>query len=529
MKPITNGSAGLIAAIATPRENFAARQAARQEALQLQNILSTQQQQEVADEQAAAAALEQQLAAERALPFFGKDRQNLASHVKGEEKQVFERLRDNYAGDARRWFAAEGQSWMAGAAARLQKAPFYQNATQNRAAVLAAQQAITEGKHIVGTAAADGYRSGEQHLQDFLEGKSDSFSFKGSYKPDDDLKEFRDRFAPGRLEHERVAVSEEEKLAHLINKYGQEGGQDRYYRQYRMVPTYYKSSSLNAAIKFGQDNARFGMEQGRFGMEQGRFRMQQEDQSRQRELFGLQKQGLKLSNAKKAQELSGDGANGLPFDTDFFLYPTAKLDLRHEAGVKKQLPYSGTDISRVRTLAGRTLFGDAVQPIAQQLGLQRTKDGTYTSGNIREAFSPDNGTGVFDLSKSQFTVQSIEPTLFYDPVDVTPAGLSPAGVNGYVRVKVQFNSDASATAAGLYNERWGWLPDGSTKAGTGNYVPNNDDNPANSRTATLMVPIGKVDAQHNKPLMKAIQKETMGVSAANKAQVDAPYLPSPMR
>jgi hypothetical protein len=503
------------------------RSAQRQEAVQLQGILTQQKEIEVRQEQQAAAALEQQLAAERALPFFGKDLLNLSAHVRGEEKQLFERLRDNYAGDTRRWYAAEGQSWMAGAAARLQKAPFYQQATQNRAAVLAAQQAITEGKHIVGTTAADGYRTGEQQLQDFLSGRSNTFSFNGSYAPDDDLKELRNTLPSARLPFERVAVSEEEKLAHLINVHGEEVGTSKYFRQHRNVPTFFKTLPLTEAVKFGQDNVRFGMEQGRYGMEQGRYRMAQQDQAMQRAMFGLQAEGQQLSNAKKRQELSGVGANGLPFDYDLLAHPSETVALKHDPANNHKLP-SGIDVSKMKSLAGVTLFGGADEVLAKQLGMSRTKDG-YTRGNIKEGFSEANGVNAFSLAGADFEVVGLSPTLYYSPADVLPNGmLNPNGVRGYARITAKFSTPDAAAKAGLYNPNR--LPltsrtdktgifDSETKSGVAVYNPE-------TKQASFFVPVGYIDGRLNKPMVKQIQKSVMGQKEANES-FDAPYTPRP--
>ena len=522
MIPATNES-GLLGVLAQPRENWSARSAARQEELQLQNILTTQKTQAVAEEMAAAAALEQQLAAERALPFFGKDLQNLSAHVKNDERQVFERLRNNYSGDARRWFAAEGQSWMAGAAARLQQAPWYQKAVQNRASVLAAKQAIEKGEYVVGTAATDGYRSGEQNLQDFLEGKADTFNYKGAYKPEDDLKELREMFAPGRYEHERVAVSEEEKIAHLINKYGQEGGADRYYRQHKNVPTYFRSSGLNGAIKFGQDNARFGMEQGRFGMEQGRFRMQEEDQSRERQLFGLQKQGLQLSNAKKAQDLTGGGGeNGMPFDYSLFANPDTKVALKNDATGNKRFS-NGVDFSKVTTLAGATLQGNGDEILARHLGLQRTKDGYV--GRFKDGYIPSNGGHVVNLEKSNYTIQGLESKVYYDPKDLGTNSNERKPLKGYAKVTLKFSTPYDAEKAGVYdpNRVWGGTKptsifDSETRAGVGTYDPE-------TQTATMFVDASDIRGVN---LQKALQKSQMGTKESNES-FNAPYMPSSLR
>ena len=521
------GGSNLLGALLSPVDNFAARSAARSEGMQLATYRAQLQEQDLLKEQQAAAEADQFAQTIRKIPFVGRDQQKLQAFVKSEEQQLYKTLRDEYGGNFRKFWAARGPSFLSGAATRLRESPFYAQALQNIQNVALGQESHAKGENLVGQVGPNGYQTGEQQLQDFLAGKSDTYVHNGSYKPDDDFKEVRSTYANGHMPWERVAMSENDKLNYLIDTHGEATGRDKFLRQHQGTSVYYRTDPITKMFDFQNDQARMKMDIGRYGMAQNADRraatqlgLSINADKRASVNSAMQGELLGLRIQEKKNEINGT-LNGKPFDYDLLSHPSEVIRLAHDPANPKKLA-NGIDLSKLNSLAGVTLFGQNDEVLAQQLGLQKTKYG-YTRGNIKSGFTTGNGVHALDLSQSGFTVQSISPTVFYNPSDVRPNGLNPNGVNGYAQVTVQFDNDQAATKAGLYNERWGWLPDESTKAGTGVYTPNSDKNMSTSRTATIFVPVGNIDGNKNKSFVKAIQKNTMGTSAANKAQSDADY------
>jgi hypothetical protein len=523
------GNAGLLSAILTPRDNWSARSAARQEGLQLQTYLTAQKQQEVLAEQQAAANAEQFLASAKAIPFLGRDVQRLNTHLRSEEKELFTRLHDDYDGNFKRFWDAEGSSWMQQAAARLTQSPFYQQATLNRQNVMAAQQAVQKGESLVGMPAPtpSGLKTGEQQLQEFLEGKADTFSFNGSYKLNDDLKPLRDQYAPGKYPWIKTQVDEQTKYDSLVGQHGELIGRDMYMRHYKGVPVFYKTDPFTDKFKFERDQGRYAIavdEHNRGGI---RLNMQLQDQADQRVLRTQQATLNDFKIKEKRNERNGTTNSGVRFDEDLLSSPQVTLSLRHDFSTPKKLPHSGIDLGTINLLSGVTLFNDkADEAWKRQLGLSRQtiKIGNqtverYGRGNITEGFTDQNGVNAINLKDRDFEVIQVEPKMYYDAADNRSGdkknpGLNPDGVKGYARVLLQFNDNTEAYRAGLRD----FLGIGQTKAGTGVYNPSN-------HTATLFVPAGYIDGKKNKQFLKALQQAYQGQKMANESpEASAPFM-----
>lgn len=515
---IPANSAAVLGALLKPSRNYAAEQGAKMEALQLQGILTTQKQQEVAEEEAAQAQAEQFMQAVNSLPFEGRDKQKLSQYMKGEERALFTRLRDGYAGDYRKFMQAEGSTWMQGAATRLQSSPFYQQATLNRQNVLLAKQALQKGERILGSDTPGGYVSGEQYLAQYINGQTDAFDLKGTYKPDTDAaKELREQYAPNRLPWERVAATPDEVAAHLVSKYGAEVGRDLYERNFKGVPVYYRSDKITDAVRFGQDNSRFNMEV-------GKYRMAQDDQRMQRAAFGsseaLRRKQGQLLDAKIA-ETNRQGQGGRPYDHYLLSSPSEMVQLRHDPANPKQLA-NGVDLGKVNALAGVTLYGNGDDILARQLGLQRTRDGYR--GSFGQAFTTENGVNAINLKGVSYDILGVDSKAFYNPADFGPNADQRKPLNGYARVTLKF-SPYEAEKAGLYDpNRLPWIDknkptstfDSETRLGTSLY------NPATG-TATLYVPAGDL---RNPNFLKAMQRDEKGTKSANE-DFTAPAVPLP--
>lgn len=517
MNPLINDNgAGLIGAALMPRDNWAARSAERDRSLQLGAYRTAQKEQEVLLEQQAAAQTEEFLTAARSLSFMGRDVQKLGAHVKGEEKQLLKRLQEDYGGNYKKFWMAEGQQWMAGAAERLKQSPFYQQATQNRQNILAAQEARKKGEFIVGNRAPTGagYQTGEQQLQDFLNGKADTYSFNGSYKPEDDLKPLREQYAPGKFPWERVAIDEDTKLNSLIDTHGEQLGLDKYYRQHQGTQVFYKTDPITKMYDFQRDQGRYQMDIGRFGMEQTRLNrdgvrlnMAVQDQSDQRLLRGQQATLNNLKIKKATNELSGAGIDGKTFDYKAFAEgATDELTIAPDAEGSKKLPLSGIDLSGVRRLRGTTLFEGLPDIFLQQMGVTKTKTG-YEGGTVKEGFIDSNGVYPIDLSKSRYQTVAVDPKVFIDPrrIDAGNQRLQ-RGTKGFTRMTIQFATKEDAINAGVFSN---WKVGSVPKGAVGAYDKA-------TRQLTFYGNIGDVDRASNPNLINAAIKAQQGQKVANE-------------
>ena len=295
------GNAGLLSALLTPQTNWSARSAARQEALQLTAYNAALQEQQLTQEQAAAAKAEEGLRALRSLPFMGKDVQKLREHVKSEEKELFTRIHDKYKGNLKQWAAAESQSWLSGAADRLKNAPFYAQAVQNVQNVKTAQEAATKGEFLVGGNGLNGYQTGEQRLQDFLQGKADTFQHVGSYKLADNLKGLREKQVPGLYSWQSKQYSPDEIYQHLVEQNGEAVGKDMFLRHFKDATVFSKAEPLNDKLKLQMEQGRFALDQGRFGLERQRVGIAASNQASMNTLREKQGQLLdaKIKNEKQ--------------------------------------------------------------------------------------------------------------------------------------------------------------------------------------------------------------------------------------
>ncbi|RYC70678.1 hypothetical protein [Spirosoma sordidisoli] len=533
MVPVASGNANLIGAVTAPFTNWSAASAARQEAVQVGAIANQQSEQQLAEEQQGEALTQQFLQKARSLPFLGKDRQRLQAYVNAEEKALYRKLLTEYNGNFRAFAKAELPTWQADSASRLQQQPWYAQATENVRNVLAAQEAANKSEFLVGNGDLKNFRSGEKELEGFLTGQSDVYKFRGSYKPDDDLKEIRDQYAPGRLPWERVAVGEDEKLNRLVDKYGREMGVDKYLRQHAGTQVYYKTDPITKAYEFQMDQGRYQMavnddkrSQARLGMEGQRLGLAFDANRRAAAGFktdqALKGQAYQLNQikiAKGLQDLSGKSADGKGYDYKLFgegAAPADRIRLNPDAEGSKVLPFSKVDLSKVGQLQGATLFGELGDVLLKQLGIQKTKTG-FSKGNIQEGFIDANGVQPINLKGLNFQVMAVEPKVFIDPKSMNPAkGALNRDTRGYSRVTVQFNDPTEARKAGLFDN---WTGFGPTKAGTGVYNPS-------TRQATIFVPIGAVDEATNPNFVNALIKAQQGQKRAND-EWDSPSIPTP--
>ncbi len=507
------GNANLLGAVFTPTTNWAAHSAARQEALQLGEILNQHAAQKNAETSAAAADTEAFLATARATPFMGRDKQKLMAHINAEQKALEKKLVEDYGGNIRLFAKSELPAWKAAASQRLLSQPWYQQASENTRNVVAAQEARNKNEFLVGNGDLTNFKSGEAELSDFLAGKSDGYSFRGGYKPEDDLKHFRETYAPGKLPWERVQVGEDEKLAHLVDVYGKEMGVDKFLRQHRNVPIFYRQEPLTKAVEFAQNQGRYQMainaDQRSANADRRSAAAFQTGEQLKRQHMTLN--GLEIQ--KKSAELSGKTASGVGYDYQKFA-----------AGATDQMRLK-TPQGQTVTLVGSPQFGGSTDVLLQQMGLSKTKrkEGdkivdTYSRGNITQGYTFQNGLNPIDLSKSQFTVENVDPKVFINANQIDAKNQRFVGpVNGLVRATIRFNSVRDAEKSGLYDPNRllngtgaTSMFDSETKLGAGVYDPE-------TMTATLLLPAGYVDQQSNPNYINADIKANQGQKEANQS------------
>ena len=462
--------------------------AARQEALQLQSMITQQKELELTQEQQAGAQLQNYLQQVKSLPFIGADVSKLKDYVrKNIEQPVYNRLKE-YGGSLRKWMGTEGAAFMQNANSALLQSDMYKRADQNRLSVEQAREAIKKGEVLIGgqLEGTNNYMPGEAMLSDFLSGKREVFDFHGSYKQEDDMKTLRETYAPGKMPWDIVAVPEAQKLNFLIDTHGREKGMDKYYRQHMGTQVLYKYDPLNKAQE---------------------FEWKAEDQAMQRQRHGLamqlgnQQLGL---NQLRAEKLKND-LTGKSDSSQASLWEQMRNEATNEFNIAV-----GGDPNNVLPLYGMTVAkGDKL--FADELGLQRIndKDGGFSISGLKKALT-DKGD-IFDLSNIKGSVIGIAPKLYYNAREAGPDGSFPNGQTGYARVTVKFNNPYEAEKLGLYDPNRVFGGTGSTSMfdmqtgkGTGIYDPD-------TQTATFTVPF---------PVTKTLASKIVGTNTTKKLGAD---------
>lgn len=524
MTTVSQGNAGLIGAIMQPSVSYGQMAAARQERFQLQGILTQQAEVALAEEQQAVAQQQQYMQQLGSLPFVGRDIQKLGQHLKAEQKAVYDRLATTYNGNFKQFWQVEGPTWMQGASTRLQQSKVYQQGVLNRQNVDMARKAVAEGKVLNGQGSLENYQFGETLLNQFESGMSDGFRFSGAYKPEDDMKEIRGKYAPGHYSWEQVQASDGEVQAQLLQAHDKPTAMDKYLRQYKGVPVFYKSDPMNVKQDYvwkaedqQMDKGRYGMEQTRLGMEKGRYGMAVQANGRAAQAHNM---NMKLGQQKlnKGEEEAQLGAGGF---AQKLIGEGGQIQVQiGSAGTKpgvRKLPNGQIDLTKMGgVLNGVPLLGNGYDFLMQQLGLAKGKDG-YT-GNITEAFTEANGGHVIDLSKSSYTILPLDNTLYYDG-KANHSG-NAGKLKGFARVRIQFDSGDDAKAAGLWNGDWN-VP----VAGVGVYRKTEGGwRGDNGGYADLF--IGGKDLPAKGLMMNRILKDHLGTSASSKEYYSGGGFPS---
>lgn len=496
----TDNSA-LIAEVFKPRTSWGQLMALKDRDLQYQVTLTQAEQQKALEMQQADANFQAVQAALNENDFEQPDEVRVGAWLKGQEKTLATYLKDQYQGDVAQWYKVEFPAWVHNTMTQLRKSPEYQQAVQNRLQVGLLKKARAEGQTPVGRVVQDKagkprYVSADEMYLEYMNGKTPSFTYLGAYKPDDDLKEMRDTFAPGVSPFVRTPVSEEEKLNFLMQKYPREIALDKYYQQHQSATVFYKSKPMDELMKFQQSQAEFRMKQQEFGMN--------------RQLKNEQYKGLQLTNAIKAtklQELAEEkDPNG--FFNKMMNVAVAETPVYFDAANgNKQLRQSGIDLNQLHNGHGAASFNaipvyGSEDIIAQRLGLTKGKEGYTGRLSFSEGIAEQNGFHAIDLSRSKFQVVGVENKVLYNQKNPD---------QGFARITVRFDNESEAAKAGYLAE---WLPwDWTTREGTGNYNKT-------TKEATLTVPMGSLSKDKN--FWHSLQKNMMGRQAANASLNQVP-------
>jgi len=361
-----------------------------------------------------------------------------------------------------------------------------------------AQEALKKGEYVIGGYGGDGhYRSGLQLMSDFINGQSDGFQFRGSYK-DVPTKQMIEHF--GKMDNpynkfDRTATVPRMEVENWIRGNATpEVAQDLIARGYADTPISYKRYSLQDESEYNADMLNKQMRYG-LGLQQSALNQQR----------GLINQ-MKIN--EKSQEnaaLSSDGPwfdrnNGTPrvgFAADF--KPNKDEDyMINSLGVKLSDYNQGGQLTFTRY---NTLHDTAKSYVRNKAGIGAK------GGTAQEAIILKNGGHVLNLANIPHVVDSVDGDIYLPNADKGNSGRRNRG-DGFTKATIRIPK-SGADALGLYNDHWWKLSD--TDKGRGLYTE--DPKTGDLIFKDVYIPLKGIyfDQEFNRLMLK----NSMGQKAAN--------------
>ena len=450
-----------------PRTNYAQLRASKDQELAMQAQLTAMSQQEQQIAQQQALNVENAKNQINSLPFMGIDASNKSKWMNEYKKQVEEKIKKDYNGDARSFFDAEGASISQKILSDFQNSDVYKRGKQNLTNISMALDAQKNGHNIIGGIDSNGkYRTGESMMSDFMAGKLESFNWSGSYKND---------IGNSMLEHFS-------KLDNPINKFG-----------FDTVPLQEKAAFLSA--KYGNDplvladyNARGGLNTPipykRYSLTDAQEYQDKRDErlldrnikianeARKQQMFPYQVASEQANLTLKQQKIAENNGQSDSTSPSFYdkVIGNMQLENRYEfkpaQGVNTQIKTLGLDLNDysengVLNVNKASIPQKNVQSAVASLAGFNGKD-----GQIKEGIVLQNGGGVIDFSKIPHTVVSVDGNFysFGKQINRSSSGkVTNIDGNAFTKATIRLTED-EAKAAGLIE---GTIWDSSTQLGAG--------------------------------------------------------------
>lgn len=356
----------------------------------------------------------------RNMPFEAPDKQRIGMWLRERQKELAKHLEKNYPNREEDFFKNELSTWLKNTAGELYSSDLFAMATNNKENVFYAKQAIADNKNLTGTFDQNGnYKSAESALLDFMQGKTTTFRYNGSYKPDGQF--VYDHFAkmdnPNGSRYDRNAFASGQDVLNLVtSRLGDTNGRDMYYRMFQGRSVPYKRYSLEDQALFNLDVAN------------KQSMMDARRQANARGWASLDIQRQKAANEQEDRTRFDQGIQSIvqnPIGTTPYMPITASPDqkLRTIGKTLRSITSQGKTpgARNFEQLSGIPLGNNAGMEFTELSGLNigplHTKYANLTkgSGKVQEGIMPD-GT-VLDFSKIPHKVSSVNPNIFIDQVE----------------------------------------------------------------------------------------------------------------
>lgn len=355
----------------------------------------------------------------RTLPFESPDKQRIGMWVREKQKELAKHLEKNYAGNEGEFFKTELSSWLKNMTGELYNSDLFAAATSNKENVYMAKQAIAKNENLVGSFdEKGGYRSAEQKLLDFMQGKSATFQFGGSYKPDGQFvyDHFGKQDNPYGSKYDMNAVVPEKDVLNVVtSRMGDAAGRDMFYRMFQGRSVPYKRYSIEDRQMFNLDVAN------------KQSTMDARRQANARGWAALDIQRRKADAADKDREQYDTGIQSIienPVGTTPYMPITASPSQKLQT-IGKTI---GQIASSGKSPGARNFEQLSGIPLANNNGLQFTEISGVTLGDYHTKYANLTKTGkvkegiladgtVLDLSKIPHKVAGVNPSLFIDTAE----------------------------------------------------------------------------------------------------------------
>lgn len=491
-----------------PTERYAVRRAQKDQELLYQQALAQQAAADNQQMQQQVAMMQQTEQAILAQPFLGKDKVALNQWWNGKKKELAAKIENDYKGDAKRFLSSEGRSTVQDLSNEFLGSELYTRGSNNTKNFLLAQEALKKGEYVIGEYGANGkYQSGIQSMADFINGKSDSFSFRGSYKEVPTAKMI-DHFSkmdnPYNKFDRSATVPRREIEAWIRANSTPEVANDLIARGYADVPISYKRYSIQDEMNFNSDEAlkaqRLNLMQSQIGL------------NAQRSVLNQQKIA---ENAQNAADSQGSGG-GAAWFTKYKGTPLAPVQEVFKPNKNEDYSIStlGTTLADY-SQDGQLKFTERNVLTDTGKSYVRNKAGIGDKGGtVSEAILTKNGGHVLKLGQVPHVVESVDGNIYLPTADIqsVPNGIEQRKRgDGFTKATLRVPKSA-ADALGLYNDNWWIFPNTDTDKGRGIYTEDKKTGDLIFKDVLIPLPGIYYDQEFNRLMLK----NSMGQKAANE-------------
>lgn len=401
--------------------------------------------QELSEQQARIQQQQDTIAQMRNLPFEEPDRVRINKWVDSRLKDLSKHIAENYPQSPEQFYQAEGEMWLKNTLSDLTSSDLYSMGRRNTEYVAMAREAMKKSEDLVGTFDQNGnYISAESQLLNYMNGKSPTYEFKGSYKPD--TKAIYDYFGkmdnPNGSKFDRNAYVPDQEVQNMaISTMGGAKGMDMYHKYLRGRQVPYKRYSLEDQKLFNTDIANKNSM--------------------------MQSRSANTAIARERLQLARDKQNktdDIPLTTAF------KKIIGNPLGATTFEPFKGDANQRIDALGGTPVSDLMVPGPNGAVGLQFNKYSGLTIGNdvakssgitkgaqLNQVIVPGANGGLANFGTIKHTIVKRDPNVYIDqPEAVRSTNGDVMPKRAFSKVTIRIDQQTAEQNSLFDDDGWGW-------------------------------------------------------------------------